>query len=1023
MRANTIVTIVALAHLSLAPRAARAGDYVWAEDTTRATYMLRYAFTLEAGVENGFDTWNLTPWADTVMHLMPYSNGECEWDNEVAYNDDCVPTPGQSDFRSCIYYVAPTTGLYCMIVYAFDQWSGGSGGEAYDLYWNRDGYPEVHVGRFDLGGFTIEKPLSYWETLETVLVNDGAAMTVMVRLVYNGNHYATDAFAYWNSVGFSSFLYGTDGSEKWVIATPYIETRRGPVRVLRNDAAMYDDDGDGLGNNLETELCTCPRPTGTVCGFNCANAGAGGQDTDGDGLRDDWEGKGVTQWLPDWSTGDNDTNAQLFPVWGADPRHKDVFVEVDYYGTSTRISNADAAWMSWRYEALTNQNNPDTNVGVSLHLDVGQDCETQDATHDGITEYCGNFGGSQVLTTDPGCTGATMDPFRVKKFHWGKLYSGEGGTSPGTNSSTFCWGDVGSGLRAGLPHELGHNLGLQHWGADADGVAERKPNYPSLMNYTYSNSKNGSLNNVSFSDGARAGSPLNPANLPESTPWVPSGTDISFMLYAQPGNGGQYGFSEQTPGSRLIDWNRDGEYTGNVRAHVCGEPHLRGIGLDQPMVQGSENVSGSANTTLGPGAAMLYGNPCYPKSSCTGYHTYVFIHDSATHRFMFKRSMATTGGWSTDWTNLGSETHHPACQPAAATFHTDAYGDAIVVFGATTASGSVRHRVLRSNGLQTSWSSTYANPPGVQFMEVSAAALGNRLYIVGRDNATGDVWHGWLNTQLAFQGWTRAVLPGSVIIKSGTNDTPVTPAIAGAPDGKLYMLTRAVAGPRSSGLALYSYDGALWAEHNEQDTRWLGESPAISGPYGRPAMVFRRYVAANGAQLASGNGALYVWWVGVSQQGDPAIYYRWTWGTFNAYVQNFNMGKWHWSDLSPSQTPSGCFGGPRAEAGVAVVDRAGTSAMNLTTFIPHPSFTSTNPPYTCPAAVFHVAHADGEATPPTVLNDHDDRPTIRDHLCTSLGNTVAQCTNGGIGALGAGAMAEEASEPAREWIVCNATAP
>jgi hypothetical protein len=42
---------------------------------------------------------------------------------------------------------------------------------------------------------------------------------------------------------------------------------------------------------------------------------------------------------------------------------------------------------------------------------------------------------------------------------------------------------------------LGHNLGLTHWGMDEDAVAERKPNYPSAMNYSYLFSKGGSSDN------------------------------------------------------------------------------------------------------------------------------------------------------------------------------------------------------------------------------------------------------------------------------------------------------------------------------------------------------------------------------------------------------------------------------------------------------------------------------------------------------------------------------------------------
>jgi hypothetical protein len=77
-----------------------------------------------------------------------------------------------------------------------------------------------------------------------------------------------------------------------------------------------------------------------------------------------------------------------------------------------------------------------------------------------------------------------------------------------------------------LPHELGHNLGLRHWGTDEAGRAHSKPNYPSIMSYAYTGSW------PHFSTGVVA--PLDPGHLPrEDAPYSP-GVDLSFLAGVTP---------------------------------------------------------------------------------------------------------------------------------------------------------------------------------------------------------------------------------------------------------------------------------------------------------------------------------------------------------------------------------------------------------------------------------------------------------------------------------------------------------
>ena len=70
-----------------------------------------------------------------------------------------------------------------------------------------------------------------------------------------------------------------------------------------------------LGTPSKTHLEPARSRWARVAGVNCA-AIADTRDTDGDGLWDSWEVMGV--------------NGQALPAWGANPRHKDIFVEIDF---------------------------------------------------------------------------------------------------------------------------------------------------------------------------------------------------------------------------------------------------------------------------------------------------------------------------------------------------------------------------------------------------------------------------------------------------------------------------------------------------------------------------------------------------------------------------------------------------------------------------------------------------------------------------------------------------------------------
>jgi len=221
-------------------------------------------------------------------------------------------------------------------------------------------------------------------------------------------------------------------------------------------------------------------------------------DTDGDGLSDSVETNGYDA--------DGDGRPEVdYKKMGANPYHKDVFVEMDYMpGELASEEELDRIVQSF---ADFNLRNPAGRTGINLHLDAGAARGPK---------Y--NLGGGeqvkwQVLSDDIGNNAGNWARFKASHFNqrrdglfhymvWGDYYvqqqNGESGSSGlgqlggrdfmVTVGKTHWNNNKGnmSDIRVGtFIHELGHNLGLQH-GGDADEKGEKgKPQYFSVMNYNY----------------------------------------------------------------------------------------------------------------------------------------------------------------------------------------------------------------------------------------------------------------------------------------------------------------------------------------------------------------------------------------------------------------------------------------------------------------------------------------------------------------------------------------------------------
>lgn len=229
----------------------------------------------------------------------------------------------------------------------------------------------------------------------------------------------------------------------------------------------------------------------------------GNQDSDGDKLKDNWELHGV--------------NGVPLQTYGADPLHKDLFIEADYMTGHDHLIDATHLQDIVNVFANAPVSNPDGFSGINMHIDTGGAAFGQPANTfpqfdmdggNGVTEDA-NLGtmdpsGDYNWTEFQAVKDANFSPSREGIFHYMvfahnlavQFGSTSGISRNGWPDSAFIkgatdfivsmggWGGMGSQAeREGtFTHELGHNLGLRHGGNDHNNY---KPNYLSVMNYYY----------------------------------------------------------------------------------------------------------------------------------------------------------------------------------------------------------------------------------------------------------------------------------------------------------------------------------------------------------------------------------------------------------------------------------------------------------------------------------------------------------------------------------------------------------
>lgn len=217
-------------------------------------------------------------------------------------------------------------------------------------------------------------------------------------------------------------------------------------------------------------------------------------DSDDDGLPDNWEKNGADV------NGDGTIDVDL-PALGANPLHKDLFVEVDWM---TGLEPDAGIWAAIE-NTFSNAPilNSDGSSGIVVHIDHGQAgagggggsvIAFTDATrYDNLSPF--PAGSAQTCSNFYTLKSANFNANRLRIYRYCIFANDNGGSLGSSGQAESIWGNdffvsLGSawgteGLRLDFQtgtflHELGHTLNLLHGGNEN---ANSKDNYNSIMQY------------------------------------------------------------------------------------------------------------------------------------------------------------------------------------------------------------------------------------------------------------------------------------------------------------------------------------------------------------------------------------------------------------------------------------------------------------------------------------------------------------------------------------------------------------
>jgi hypothetical protein len=362
------------------------------------------------------------------------------------------------------------------------------------------------------------------------------------------------------------------------------------------------------------------------------DCGVGGyRDADGDGLAD------TTEQTPE------------LQAMGADPRHKDLFVELDYYaehghkvgpwtvGGWSRQPSPDVVNKVTQAYNVMGVRNPDGVNGIHLHLDGGPDTIMNPATGEkwGSRSRSNAIYGASSPTDWANATfwsnlddlrPANVDADRRATFHYLVLVDH-------LDSCFFCLDGKTTGISRGIPghdllvaagdvsgleesvtiaHELGHNIGLGHGGAPnaQHPISQHighKANYLSIMNYFYLSTGlqadvDGKPVGAFISFSPQALGTLDTEDLDEQAGLDPDPFGHFFFKYRCPGGG-----ERRVDAWDAVDWNcKDGVANGSRNARLQDAVSAEALAKDPALgryVYGSNDYAPNAMRFWGVGEA------------------------------------------------------------------------------------------------------------------------------------------------------------------------------------------------------------------------------------------------------------------------------------------------------------------------------------------------------------------------------------------------------------------------------------
>jgi len=311
-----------------------------------------------------------------------------------------------------------------------------------------------------------------------------------------------------------------------VVNDGQVDSGRDRVSVYVVATDFVDTDGDFLSDSTEASLGTNPN-----------NA-----DTDRDGIPDGWEVMGH--------------EGVDFAALGCNPRRRNILVEADYqhYMGNGRLNSAQPspAWIDAVKAFYAGLDIPNHDGSTGIDIEFFPDTQLDE---DYLCYYQSGSATGDISAADF----AHRDAFHKATFCIG---GGRGNSTISGRSLKLRSGRTNNNAADDLTernqfsryflflHEMGHSLGLLHGGNQN---MNRNPNYPSLMNYEYDASFDGSPRTIQgtrvhYSDGSLPR--LDECNLVEENALgsVPA-ADLSFLQY--------YGQGWTVDANHNIDWNRN----------------------------------------------------------------------------------------------------------------------------------------------------------------------------------------------------------------------------------------------------------------------------------------------------------------------------------------------------------------------------------------------------------------------------------------------------------------------------------